>query len=118
MDSPGPSRGVLGDWFLVYNLEVPNTELIFRGQLTVFLERGTSSGDECEPVKHAYNPMKCTDYTMVANTVGLGASPPFTTAGSTGDTVLNETAFNVSEIRETVNQLDLRRNRHVCALTA
>ena len=43
---------------------------------------------------------------MVAKTVGLGASTPdpSTTAGSIGDTVLNETAFDVSaEIRETVN---------------
>ena len=40
---------------------------------------------------------------MVAKTVVPGASPPSTTAGSTGDTVLNETAFDVSEIFETVN---------------
>ena len=31
--------------------------------------------------------------------------PPSTTAGSTGETVLNETAFDVSEIRETVNSV-------------
>ena len=48
--------------------------------------------------------MTDTNISMVAKTVGLGASPPSTTAGSTGDTVLNETAFDVSaEIRETVN---------------
>ena len=47
--------------------------------------------------------MTDTDISMVAKTVGPGASPPSTTAGSTGDTVLNETAFDVSEIRETVN---------------
>ena len=42
---------------------------------------------------------------MVAKTVVPGDSPPSTTAGSTGDTVLNETAFDVSEIFETVNPL-------------
>ena len=47
--------------------------------------------------------MTDTDISMVAKTVGPGASPPSTTAGSAGDTVLNETAFDVSEIRETVN---------------
>ena len=47
--------------------------------------------------------MTDTNISMVAKTVGLGASPPSRTAGSTGDTVLNETAFDVSEIRETVN---------------
>ena len=47
--------------------------------------------------------MTDTDISMVAKTVGPGDSPPSTTAGSTGDTVLNETAFDVSEIRETVN---------------
>ena len=40
---------------------------------------------------------------MVAKTVVLGKSTPSTIAGSTGDTVLNETAFDVSEIFETVN---------------
>ena len=40
---------------------------------------------------------------MVAKTVVPGGSPPSTTAGSTGETVLNETAFDVSEIFETVN---------------
>ena len=47
--------------------------------------------------------MTDTDISMVAKTVGPGPSPPSTTAGSTGDTVLNETAFDVTEIRETVN---------------
>ena len=47
--------------------------------------------------------MTSTNISMVAKTVGPGASPPSTTAGFTGDTVLNETAFDVSEIRETVN---------------
>ena len=47
--------------------------------------------------------MTDTNISMVAKTVGPGASPPSTTAGSTGDTVLNETAFDVSEIFETVN---------------
>ena len=42
---------------------------------------------------------------MVAKTVVPGTSPPSTTAGPTGDTVLNETAFNVSERRETVNRV-------------
>ena len=49
--------------------------------------------------------MTDTNISMVAKTVGPGASPPSTTAGSTGDTVLNETAFDVSEIRETVNSV-------------
>ena len=44
-----------------------------------------------------------TNISMVAKTVGPGASPPSTIAGSTRDTVLNETAFDVSEIREIVN---------------
>ena len=53
---------------------------------------------------HTNLPMESTNISMVAKTVGLGASPPSRTAGSTGDTVLNETAFDVSaEIRETVN---------------
>ena len=37
---------------------------------------------------------------MVAKTTDLRASPPSTTAGSMGDTVLNEAAFDVSEIFE------------------
>ena len=53
---------------------------------------------------HRTLPMTDTNISMVAKTVGLGASPPSRTAGSTGDTVPNETAFDVSaEIRETVN---------------
>ena len=44
-----------------------------------------------------------TEFNMVAKTVVPGGSPPSTTAGSTGETVLNETAFDVSEIFETVN---------------
>ena len=42
---------------------------------------------------------------MVAKTVAPGGSPPSTTAGSTGETVLNETAFDASEIFETVNPI-------------
>ena len=42
---------------------------------------------------------------MVAKTVVPGGSPPSTTAGSTGETVLNETAFDASEIFETVNPI-------------
>ena len=34
-----------------------------------------------------------------------GTSPPSTTAGSIGDTVFNETAFDISERRETVNPM-------------
>ena len=49
--------------------------------------------------------MTDTEFNMVAKTVVPGGSPPSTTAGSTGDTVLNETAFDVSEIFETVNPL-------------
>ena len=52
---------------------------------------------------HTTLPITDTNISMVAKTVGPGASPPSTTAGSTGDTVLNETAFDVLEIRETVN---------------
>ena len=40
---------------------------------------------------------------MVAKTVVPEGSPPSTTAGFTGETVLNETAFDVFEIFETVN---------------
>ena len=47
--------------------------------------------------------MESTNISMVAKTVVPGTSPPSTTAGSTGDTVLDETAFDFSEIRETVN---------------
>ena len=43
-----------------------------------------------------------TEFNMVAKTVVPVASHPSTTAGSTGETVLNETAFDVSEIFETV----------------
>ena len=42
---------------------------------------------------------------MVAKTVVPGTSPPSTTAGSTGDTALNETASDVSERRETVDPM-------------
>ena len=42
---------------------------------------------------------------MVAKTVVPGGSPPSTTAGSTGETVLNETAFGASEIFETLNPI-------------
>ena len=52
---------------------------------------------------HTNLPMTSTNISMVAKTVVPGTSPPSTTAGSTGDTVLNETAFDVSERRETVN---------------
>ena len=45
--------------------------------------------------------MTDTDMSMVAKTVGPGASPQSTTAGSTGDKILNKTAFEVSEMRET-----------------
>jgi len=54
---------------------------------------------------HTNLPMASTNISMVAKTVVPGGSPPSTTAGSTGDTVLNETAFDVSEIFETVNPL-------------
>ena len=72
---------------------------------------------------HTTNPMTDTEFNMVAKTVVPGASPPSTTAGSTGDTVLNETAFDVSEIFETVNPLgpEARQSpagRHVRALAA
>ena len=46
-----------------------------------------------------------TEFNMVAKTVVPGGSPPSATAGSTGETVLNETAFDVSEIFETVNPI-------------
>jgi hypothetical protein len=54
---------------------------------------------------HTNLPMASTNISMVAKTVVPGTSPPSTTAGSTGDTVLNETAFDVSERRETVNRV-------------
>ena len=60
-----------------------------------------------------------TEFNMVAKTVVPGASPPSTTAGSTGETVLNETAFDVSEIFETVNPVGYsRQGRYVRALAA
>ena len=40
---------------------------------------------------------------MVAKTVVPGTSPPVTAAGSTWETALSETAFDVLERRETVN---------------
>ena len=49
--------------------------------------------------------MMDTEFNMVAKTVVPGGSPPSTTAGSTGETVLNETAFDASEIFETVNPI-------------
>ena len=52
---------------------------------------------------HTIYPTMDTEFNMIAKTVVLGASPPSTTAGSTGKTVLNKTAFDVSEIFETVN---------------
>ena len=52
---------------------------------------------------HRTLPMTSTNIIMIAKTVVPGTSTPSTTSGSTGDTVLNETAFDVSEIRETVN---------------
>ena len=54
---------------------------------------------------HINLPMASTNISMVAKTVIPGTSPPSTTAGSTRDTVLNETAFDVSERRETVNRV-------------
>ena len=54
-------------------------------------------------IAYTTNPMMDTEFNMVAKTVVPGGSPPSTTAGSTGETVLNETAFDVSEIFETVN---------------
>ena len=54
---------------------------------------------------HTNLPITSTNISMVAKTVVPGTSPPSTTAGSTGDTVLNETAFDVSERRETVNSM-------------
>ena len=42
---------------------------------------------------------------LVAKTVVPGASPPSTTAGSTEETVLNETAFDVSETFKAVNPM-------------
>ena len=65
-----------------------------------------SDGEVNIDSSHTTNPtMTDTEFNMVAKTTGPGASPPSTTAGSTGDTVLNETAFDVSEIFETVNPL-------------
>ena len=52
---------------------------------------------------HTTYPTMDTEFNMVAKTVVPGGSPPSTTAGSAGETVLNETAFEVSEILETVN---------------
>ena len=54
---------------------------------------------------HRTLPMTDSNISMVAKTVGRGVSPPFATADSTGDTVPNETALAVSEIRETVNPM-------------
>ena len=54
---------------------------------------------------YTINPTMDTEFNMVAKTVVPGGSPHFTTAGSTGETVLHETAFDVSEISETVNQV-------------
>ena len=54
-------------------------------------------------IAYTINPTMDTEFNMVAKTVVPGGSPPSTTAGSTGETVLNETAFDVSEIFETVN---------------
>ena len=54
-------------------------------------------------IVYTTNPTMDTEFNMVAKTVVPGGSPPSTTAGSTGETVLNETAFDVSEIFETVN---------------
>ena len=52
---------------------------------------------------------------MVAKTVVPGASPPSTIAGSTGETVLNETTFDVSEIFETMNPVELKATQiRVC----
>ena len=52
---------------------------------------------------HTNLPMTSTIITMVAKTVIPGTSPLSTTAGSTGETVLNETAFDISERSEIVN---------------
>ena len=52
---------------------------------------------------HTTFPTTGTNVSMVAKTVVPVTSPPSTIAGSTGETVLNETAFDVSERRETVN---------------
>ena len=56
---------------------------------------------------HTNLPMISTNMRMVAKTVVPGTSTPSTTTISTGDTVLNETAFDVSEIRKTVNIVGL-----------
>ena len=52
---------------------------------------------------HRTIPTTSTNISIVAKTVVPGTSTPSTTTGSTGDTVLDQTAFDVSEIRETVN---------------
>ncbi len=67
----------------------------------MFLERNS----EWRRVRNTHTnlPMASANISMVAKTVVPGTSPPSTTAGSTGDTVFNETAFDVSEIFETVN---------------
>ena len=52
---------------------------------------------------HTNLPMASTNISMVAKPVVPGTTPPSMTTGSTGDMVLNETAFDVSERRETVN---------------
>ena len=52
---------------------------------------------------HTNLPMASTNISMLAKTVVPGTNPPSTTAGSIVGTVLNQTAFDISERRETVN---------------
>ena len=86
----------------IYTPVILNTELIFNVSSRVPRER-TASGDECEHRQCARTlPMTNTNISMVAKTVGPGASPPSTTAGPTGDTVLSEAAFDAPEVREAV----------------
>ena len=82
-----------------------NTKLITKSipVFLVFLAKQRVATSGITYSLHTTYPTMDTEFNMVAKTVVPGASPPSTTAGSTGETVLNETAFDVSEIFETVN---------------
>ena len=65
--------------------------------------------------------MTDTEFNMVAKTTGPGI-PPSTTAGSTGETVLNETTSfdGASEVFETVNPFSPKLERpraHISSMT-
>ena len=88
----------------IYTDFIINTELISKS--TRVPKSGNSEWRRVKAqIAYTINPTMDTEFNMVAKTVVPGGSPPSTTAGSTGETVLNETAFDVSEIFETVNPI-------------